>query len=427
MLTLGTIAAYSVFTVVTTSWRTKFRKQANAADNRAAQVITDSLLNFEAVKYFNNEAYETRRLDKAVQEFEHSSINIARSLAFLNSGQSLIFSSALTAMMYLGARGVIDGAMTVGDLVMINQLVFQLSVPLNFLGTVYRELRQSLVDMETMFELQKVKVGIESKPHAIPLSLKEAGGVIKFENVTFGYVKERPILKDCTFTLQPGRKVAIVGRSGSGKSTVLRLLFRFYDVEKGRITIDGIDVRDLELESLRRAIGMVPQDTPLFNDTIEANIRYGRIDATRQEVEDVAKRARIHDTILHFPHGYDAQVGERGLMISGGEKQRIAVCRMLLKDSPILFFDEATSALDTPTEQSLLRNINQIIHESHRTSIFIAHRLRTIMDSDDIIVMQNGSVAEQGDHATLLARGGVYYDMWKAQEDSDPMKNLTAE
>ena len=342
MITAATMVAYTAFTIMTTSWRTKFRKQANAADNRGATVAVDSLLNYEAVKYFNNEKYEVARYDKALKAYEGASIKVTTSLAFLNSGQNIIFSSALAAMMFLAADGVASGTLTVGDLVMVNQLVFQLSVPLNFLGSVYRELRQSLLDMETLFNLQKVNVSIQERPHAKTLDLSR-GGEIRFENVTFGYHPDRPILKNVSFTIPAGKKFAVVGPSGCGKSTILRLLFRFYDVQGGRIVIDDQDVRDVTLESLRKAIGVVPQDTPLFNDTIEHNIRYGKIDASEEEVRKAAQRAQIHPLIRRLPAGYQTAVGERGMMISGGEKQRLAVARLILKDPPFLFFDEAVS------------------------------------------------------------------------------------
>ncbi|KAI1756264.1 transporter ATM1 precursor [Xylaria castorea] len=414
-ITLATMSAYTAFTIWTTAWRTKFRRQANAADNKASTVAVDSLINFEAVKYFNNEKFEVARYDKALRDYEKSSIKIATSLALLNSGQSIIFSSALTGMMYLGANGVASGSLTVGDLVMINQLVFQLSVPLNFLGTVYRELRQSLLDMETLFNLQKVNVSIKDAPDAKSLLLSQ-GGQIKFENVTFGYVKERPILQDLSLTIPAGKKVAIVGPSGCGKSTILRLLFRYYDVESGQILIDDQDIRNVKLDSLRESIGVVPQDTPLFNDTVGHNIRYGKMSAPEEEVVAAARRARIHDIIAGWPQGYDTKVGERGLMISGGEKQRLAVSRLLLKDPPLLFFDEATSALDTHTEQTLMQNINSILREKARTSVFVAHRLRTIYDADLIIVLKEGKVAEQGTHKELIDRGGLYSELWSAQE-----------
>ncbi|KAF1979719.1 iron-sulfur clusters transporter atm1, mitochondrial precursor [Bimuria novae-zelandiae CBS 107.79] len=414
LITGTTMVAYTAFTILTTSWRTKFRKQANAADNKAATVAVDSLINYEAVKYFNNEKYEVMKYDKALQNYERASIKVATSLAFLNSGQNLIFSSALTAMMYLAADGVATGNLTVGDLVMVNQLVFQLSVPLNFLGSVYRELRQSLLDMETLFNLQKVELKVTDKPNAKPLLL--SSGELKFENVTFGYRPDRPILKNLNLTIPAGKKVAIVGPSGCGKSTILRLLFRYYDVQEGRILIDGQDIRDVSLESLRKAIGVVPQDTPLFNDTIGHNIKYGNLDATDEQVVEAARRAHVHDTISNFPDGYQTMVGERGMMISGGEKQRLAVSRLILKDPPLLFFDEATSALDTHTEQALLSHINSILKEKKRTSVFVAHRLRTIYDSDVIIVLKAGSVAESGTHQQLIDRAGLYSELWSAQE-----------
>lgn len=317
-------------------------------------------------------------------------------------------------MMYFAADGVASGQLTVGDLVMVNQLVFQLSVPLNFLGSVYRELRQSLLDMETLFNLQKVNVAIKEPENAKPLLL--TGGGIKFENVSFGYRADRPILRNLNLEIPAGKKVAIVGPSGCGKSTILRLLFRSYDVESGRILIDGQDIRSVQLESLRKAIGVVPQDTPLFNDTIEHNLKYGDLEAPPEKVEAAAKRAKVHDIIQRFPDKYATMVGERGMMISGGEKQRLAIARLLLKDPPFLFFDEATSALDTHTEQALLSNINSILKEKARTSIFVAHRLRTIYDSDLIIVLKDGDVAEMGTHERLIDSGGVYSELWSAQE-----------
>lgn len=314
------MVAYTAFTITTTSWRTKFRKQANAADNKAATVAVDSLINYEAVKYFNNERFEVARYDKALQSYENASIKVATSLAFLNSGQNMIFSSALTAMMYLAANGVAAGSLTVGDLVMVNQLVFQLSVPLNFLGSVYRELRQSLLDMETLFNLQKVNIAVKDKPNAPALDLRK-GGEIRFENVTFGYRPDRPILQNLSFTIPAGKKVSIVGPSGCGKSTILRLLFRYYDVQSGRILIDGQDIRDVSQESLRKAIGVVPQDTPLFNNTIGHNLRYGNLEANEEDVKAAAKRAKIHDIVSSWPDGYDTMVGERGMMISGKRPQ----------------------------------------------------------------------------------------------------------
>ena len=342
-VTAATMIAYTAFTITTTSWRTKFRKQANAADNQGATVAVDSLINYEAVKYFNNEKYEIQRYDDALRAYEKASIKITTSLSFLNAGQNIIFSGALAGMMYMAADGVAQGSLSVGDLVMVNQLLFQLSVPLNFLGSVYRELRQSLLDMETLFNLQKVNLGIKEAEVPKTLSLPK-GGEIRFENVTFGYHPNKPILSNVSFTIPAGQKVAIVGPSGCGKSTILRLLFRFYDVQSGRILIDDQDVRELSLESLRRAIGVVPQDTPLFNNTIEHNIKYGNMEATTEDVKRAARRAQVDSIIETLPAGYSTMVGERGMMISGGEKQRLAVSRLILKDPPLLFFDEAVSS-----------------------------------------------------------------------------------
>ncbi|WRT69765.1 iron-sulfur clusters transporter ATM1, mitochondrial [Kwoniella shivajii] len=413
-VTAITMGLYTWFTVQTTAWRTKFRKEANSADNKGATVAVDSLINYEAVKAFNNERFEVAQYDATLKTYEKASVKIATSLALLNSGQNFIFSSALTMMMLLAAQGVVKGTMTVGDLVMVNQLVFQLSMPLNFLGTVYRELRQSLIDMEAMFNLQGLDSSITDKPNTKPLALR--GGEIRFENVNFGYHPERPIFKDLSFTIPAGHKVAIVGPSGCGKSTVFRLLFRFYDSQSGRITIDGQDIKEITLESLRKSIGVVPQDTPLFHADILHNIRYGNLEATDEQVIEAAKKAHVEETIQRLPDKYKTKVGERGLMISGGEKQRLAVARLLLKDPPILFFDEATSALDVYTETELMRNINNTLLGGGKTSVFIAHRLRTISDADLIIVLQDGKVAEQGSHEQLLTiDGGVYQRLWQAQ------------
>ncbi|CAG8468984.1 365_t:CDS:10 [Diversispora eburnea] len=364
-VTISTMLTYAAFTIKTTSWRTKFRKEANQADNEAATVAVDSLINYEAVKYFNNEKFEVKQYDKALSKYEKASLKIATSLSLLNSGQS---------------------SLTVGDLVMVNQLVFQLSLPLNFLGSVYRELRQSLIDMETMFNLQAVNITIKDLPNAKPLVLNN-GGEIVFDNVTFGYHPDRPILKGMNFTIPKGKKIAVVGPSGCGKSTLLRLLFRFYDPLSGNIYIDGQNIKEVTLET------------------------------DYNEVENAAKRANIHDVIISLPDKYNTKVGERGLMLSGGEKQRVALARTILKDPPILFFDEATSALDIHTEQSLLSNIKNILQSSQKTSIFVAHRLRSIADADEIFVLRNGVITERGNHDKLLQKeGGLYNNMWFTQE-----------
>ncbi|KZT23112.1 P-loop containing nucleoside triphosphate hydrolase protein [Neolentinus lepideus HHB14362 ss-1] len=415
-ITVTTMAAYTWFTVRTTSWRTRFRREANQADNKAATVAVDSLINYEAVKHFNNEKYEISQYDKHLSAYEKASVKISTSLAYLNSGQNIIFSSALTAMMFLAAQGVINGTMTVGDLVMVNQLVFQLSLPLNFLGTIYREMRQSLLDMEVLFNLTKQNPPPKDAPHAKPFDFR--GGSIRFENVNFGYHPDRPIFRNLSFTVPAGKRVAIVGPSGCGKSTVFRLLFRFYEPSSGRIFIDDQEIHSVTIQSLRKVIGVVPQDTPLFHADIMHNVRYGRLDASDEEVMEVARKARVHETVASLPEGYGTQVGERGLMISGGEKQRLAIARVLLKDPPILFFDEATSALDAHTENEIIRNIDSTLLDKQRTSIFIAHRLRTISDSDLIIVLKEGQVVEQGTHEQLLRQGGLYYRMW-AEQASD--------
>ncbi|CAA7269539.1 unnamed protein product [Cyclocybe aegerita] len=424
-ITVLTMVAYTWFTVRTTSWRTRFRREANKADNKAATVAVDSLINFEAVKHFNNEKYEIAQYDKHLAAYEKSSVKITTSLAFLNSGQNVIFSSALTMAMFLAAQGVVNGTMTVGDVVMVNQLIFQLSLPLNFLGTIYREMRQNLLDMEVLYKLVEENTPAKDVAGAQPLALK--GGNIRFENVAFAYHPDRPIFRNLSFTVPAGKKVAIVGPSGCGKSTVFRLLYRFYDSSSGRIFIDDQDITQVQQESLRRAIGVVPQDTPLFHADIMHNIRYGRLDATDQEVVEAARKANVHDTIAKLPEGYKTQVGERGLMISGGEKQRLAVARVMLKDPEILFFDEATSALDAHTESELMKNINNSLLDKARTSIFIAHRLRTVIESDLIIVLKEGEVVEQGTHEELMRERGLYCSMWQQQASLEGLEEDEAE
>lgn len=417
VVTLSTMTAYIAFTLAITQWRTKFRRDMNKADNQAGTVSYDSLLNYEAIKYFNAESYQAQKYDQALAMYQKAALKTANSLAILNAGQSAIFSSSLALMMYMAAQGVMAGTMSLGDIVMVNGLVFQLSLPLNFLGSVYREMNQAVIDMDTLFGLQNIKPEIASKPDAKPLALN--GGSIRFDNVSFGYISSRPILKNISFEIPPGSRVAFVGPSGCGKSTILRLIFRFYDPERGHIEIDGQKLDDLQLESLRQFIGVVPQDMPLFNTSIFENIHYGRTSATEQEVYEAARRANIHTTIQSWPQGYNTQVGERGLMISGGEKQRIALARALLKQPPILFFDEGTSALDVSTERSILSNIRQILDSQKCTAIFIAHRLRTIMDVDVIFVLKDGEVVEQGTHYQLLSQKGVYRGMWDMQESQD--------
>lgn len=432
-MTFVTMLAYSIFTIQTTAWRTKFRRQANNADNQAANVALDSLINYESVKIFNNELYQASKYDKALMKYQQSSVKIATSLAFLNSGQNFIFTLALTAMMYMGCQGVYTGELTVGDLVLINQLVFQLSVPLNFLGSVYRELKQSLLDMENLFQLQNQPIKIKEIPNAPPLKLNNNNnnnnslpGEIRFENVLFGYHPDRPILNNASFTIPAGQKVAIVGPSGSGKSTILRLIFRFYDINQGRILIDGQDISKVLLESLRKLIGIVPQETPLFNDTILENIRYGRLDASDEEIYRVINQVQLNKLIDDLPDGVQTIVGERGMMISGGEKQRLAMARLLLKRAPITFFDEATSALDTHTEQALLKTIRLVFKQQHQTNVSIAHRLRTIADADKIIVLNKGQVVEEGTHWQLLNEqpNSLYAQLWNIQENLDIEKEL---
>ncbi|CEP64023.1 ATP-binding cassette Fe/S cluster precursor transporter ATM1 LALA0_S10e00474g [Lachancea lanzarotensis] len=426
-MTFTTMMLYAIFTFKTTAWRTEFRKSANKADNKGASIAVDSLINFEAVKYFNNEDFLAKRYMQSLTNYKDSQIKVAQSLAFLNAGQNFIFTSALTAMMYMGCTGVVDGSLSVGDLVLINQLVFQLSVPLNFLGSVYRELKQSLIDMESLFRLQRNKISIKNaeKPLMLPEMLPAE---IKFENVSFGYDPQRLILKNTSFTIPAGSKTAIVGPSGSGKSTILRLVFRFYDVLEGRVLVDGKNVRDIDIESLRRSIGVVPQDTPLFNESIWQNVKFGRITASDEEIALAIEKAQLQNLINNLPNGRDTIVGERGMMISGGEKQRLAIARVLLKDAPLMFFDEATSALDTHTEQALLKTVRQHFKSGSKTSVYIAHRLRTIADADKIVVLEQGRVKEEGKHTELLAQpNSLYRELWDIQEDLELLEEESRE
>ncbi|XP_056129598.1 iron-sulfur clusters transporter ABCB7, mitochondrial isoform X2 [Lampris incognitus] len=413
-VTLGTLSAYTAFTILVTQWRTQFRIEMNKADNEAGNAAIDSLLNYETVKYFNNEKYEADRYDSFLKIYESSSLKTTATLAMLNFGQSAIFSVGLTAIMVLASKGIMAGSMTVGDLVMVNGLLFQLSLPLNFLGTVYRETRQALIDMNTLFTLLSVDTKIKEKDLAPVLTVMPQDASIRFEDVYFEYLEGQNVLNGLSFEVPAGKKVAIVGGSGSGKSTIVRLLFRFYEPQQGNIFIAGQNIRDVSLDSLRKAVGVVPQDAVLFHNTIFYNLQYGNINAKPEELYQVARLAGIHDAILKMPHGYNTQVGERGLKLSGGEKQRVAIARAILKNPPILLYDEATSSLDSITEENILSSMKDMVKD--RTSVFIAHRLSTIVDADEIIVLNQGKVAERGSHHALLSQpGSLYADLWNTQ------------
>jgi ATP-binding cassette subfamily B protein len=415
LVVAATVWAYTWFTIKASDWRINIRREMNDSDTDANTKAIDSLLNFETVKYFGNETMEAKRFDASMARYEDAATKTWTSLGWLNFGQAVIFGVGMAIVMVMSAREVQAGTQSLGDFVFINAMLMQLSIPLNFIGFIYREIRQGLTDIEQMFDLLDVQQEVQDKPSAEPLDVDK--GAIRFNDVHFAYDANRPILKGVSFEVPAGKTVAIVGPSGAGKSTISRLLFRFYDVQSGSVTIDGQDVRDVTQESLRKVIGMVPQDTVLFNDTIAYNIRYGRTDASDQEVEKAAEMAQISGFIKHLPEGYQAMVGERGLKLSGGEKQRVAIARTILKAPPILILDEATSALDTATEQEIQSALD--IVSRGRTTLVIAHRLSTVIGADEIIVLKEGLIAERGTHRALLKQDGLYASMWNRQREAD--------
>ena len=412
-ITAVALGLYILFTILITEWRTHFRRQMNELDSKANTRAIDSLLNYETVKYFGNEAWEADRYDESLQRWERAAVKSQTSLSALNIGQSAIIAIAVSLIMWRATAGVVAGTMTIGDLVLVNAFMIQLYIPLNFLGVIYREIKQALADMERLFRLIEEHAEITDRPGAPPLAVR--GGEVRFEHVDFAYEPNRQILHDVTFAVPAGRNVAIVGPSGSGKSTLARLLYRFYDVQRGRITIDGQDVRGVQQATLRAAIGIVPQDTVLFNDTIEYNIAYGRPGATHEAIVQAAKLAQIHDFVSRLPEGYATPVGERGLKLSGGEKQRVAIARAILKGPAVLIFDEATSALDSRSEKAIQAELKAIARG--HTSLTIAHRLSTIVDAHEILVLDHGRIVERGTHVALLAASGVYARMWRLQQD----------
>ncbi|WP_454618444.1 ABCB family ABC transporter ATP-binding protein/permease [Bradyrhizobium cenepequi] len=417
-----TVAAFMYYTYIATEWRIEIRRKMNDSDTEANTKAIDSLLNYETVKYFGAEAREAERYDRSMERYEHASIKTYTSLAILNTGQAIIFTAGLTAIMLLCAIGIRNGSNTVGDFVLVNAMMIQLYQPLNFMGMVYREIKQAIIDIEKMFGVLARKPEVKDAPDARPLMV--TAGSVRFEDVRFAYEPDRPILKGLSFEVPAGKTVAIVGPSGAGKSTISRLLFRLYDVSGGRILIDGQDIRSITQASLRASIGMVPQDTVLFNDTIRYNIRYGRWDADDAEVEEAAKLAQIDAFIRMSPKGYETQVGERGLKLSGGEKQRVAIARTVLKAPPILVLDEATSALDSHTEHEIQAALERV--SRNRTSLVIAHRLSTIVGADEIIVLDQGRIAERGTHPRLLAQGGLYASMWNRQREAEEAREKLA-
>lgn len=412
VITFSALVTYITFTIVVTNWRTHFRRTMNDLDSKANTKAIDSLLNYETVKYFGNEDYEAKRYDEGLQRYEKAAVKSQTSLSLLNTGQSAIIAIAVTLILWRATQGVIDGTMTLGDLVLVNAFMIQLYIPLNFLGVIYREIKQSLADMERLFSLLTENREVADAAHA--KALQPQGAEVRFNHVDFSYDPKRQILFDVDFTIAAGTTTAIVGHSGSGKSTLSRLLYRFYEVNSGSITIDGHDLRDVTQDSLRHAIGIVPQDTVLFNDTIEYNIAYGRPGASKEEITAAARAASIHDFVASLPDGYETMVGERGLKLSGGEKQRVAIARTLLKNPAILIFDEATSALDSKSEQAIQAQLKEIAKD--RTTMVIAHRLSTIADAHQIIVLDHGKIVERGTHAALLAREGLYAQMWERQQ-----------
>lgn len=415
VVTLSTIAVYIAFTLIVTEWRTVYRRTMNELDSKANSKAIDALINYETVKYFGNEGYESRRYDQGLASWEKSAIKNQVSLSALNAGQGTIIAVGVTAIMWLAADGVVSGQMTVGDVVLVATYLTQLWAPLHFLGFVYREIKHSLADMERMFSLLKVGAEVADTPQAQTLDAERVA--IRFDRVGFGYDAKRQILHDVSFDVPAGHTVAVVGASGAGKSTLARLLFRFYDVSDGAIRFNGTDVKQLSQDSLRAHIGIVPQDTVLFNDSIYYNIAYGRPDASRDEVIEAARSAHIHDFVMSLPDGYDTTVGERGLKLSGGEKQRVAIARTLLKNPPVMVFDEATSALDSRTEKAIQKELAEI--SRHRTTLVIAHRLSTVADANMILVMDGGRIVERGSHRELLDVGGRYAEMWRLQQESE--------